>query len=139
MMTALKACTAALVLLLASSAQADQAPTSANVVTLMTRDLAGLPGKEAVMMTVEYLPGGSSLPHRHDAHVFVYVLEGSIVTQVDGQAAMTLTPGQTFYESPADVHRISENASKTEPAKFLVIMVKDKDRPLGRPASAPAG
>ena len=78
------------------------------------------------METVEYAPGGKSPPHRHHAQVFVYVLEGAVRMQVQGLPAVTLGPGGTFYESPDDVHTISENASQTKPAKFLVVMVKDK-------------
>jgi quercetin dioxygenase-like cupin family protein len=103
------------------------------VTPLMTKDLAGLPGKEAVMLTVEVPPGASSTKHRHNANTFVYVLEGSIVMQVEGGKAVTLGPGQTFYESPDDVHTVSKNASDTQPAKFLVFFVKDK----GAPASIP--
>ena len=105
----------------------------ATVHPLLTQALPELPGKEVVMLTVEYLPGGASLPHRHDAEVFVYVLEGSVVMQVDGQKAVTLGPGSTFHEGPADIHRQSRNASTTEPAKFLVFMLKDKDKPATRP------
>src|SRR6185369_15034499 len=100
---------------------------------LMTKELAGLAGKEGVMLTVEYAPGASSTKHRHNAHTFVYVLEGSIVMQVEGGKETTLGPGQTFYESPDDVHSVSKNASNTQPAKFLVFFVKDK----GAPASTP--
>jgi quercetin dioxygenase-like cupin family protein len=105
----------------------------AKVTPLMTKDLAGVPGKEVVMLTVEYLPGGASLPHRHDANVFVYVLEGMLNMQVEGQDAVTLKPGDTFYEGLDDIHRVSANASKTEPVKFLVLMVKDKGKPASRP------
>jgi quercetin dioxygenase-like cupin family protein len=96
------------------------------VTALLTKDLAGLAGKEAAMLTVEYAPGASSTKHRHNANTFVYVLEGSIVMQVEGGPATTLGPGQTFYESPADVHVVSKNASDSQPAKFLVFFVKDK-------------
>ncbi len=105
---------------------APAAVQDAKVTELMTKDLAGLPGKEATMLTVEYAPGASSAKHRHNANTFVYVLEGSIVMQVEGSKAVTLGPGQTFYESPADVHAVSKNASDTQPAKFLVFFVKDK-------------
>jgi quercetin dioxygenase-like cupin family protein len=91
--------------------------------------LAGLPGKEGVMLTVEYPPGASSTTHRHNANTFVYVLEGSIVMQVEGGKEVTLGPGQTFYESPDDVHVVSKNASNSQPAKFLVFFVKDKGAP----------
>jgi quercetin dioxygenase-like cupin family protein len=103
------------------------------VTPLMTKELAGLPGKEGVMLTVEYPPGASSSKHRHNAHTFVYVLEGSIVMQVEGGKAVTLGPGQTYYESPDDIHTVSKNASDSQPAKFLVFFVKDK----GAPASIP--
>ena len=104
------------------------------VTPLMTRELVGTPGKEATMITVEYAPGWSSAEHRHDAHTFVYVLEGSVVMAVRGGKEVTLGPGQTFYESPDDVHSVSRNASTTKPARFLVFFVKDKDKPLSTPA-----
>jgi quercetin dioxygenase-like cupin family protein len=99
----------------------------------MSKDLSGIAGKEGVMLTVEYAPGGTSAAHRHNAHTFVYVLEGSIVMQVRGGKEVTLGPGQTFYESPEDIHSVSRNASSTEPAKFLVFFVKEK----GAAASVP--
>jgi quercetin dioxygenase-like cupin family protein len=105
----------------------------AKVTPLLSKDLAGVAGKEIIMSTVEYLPGGQSAAHRHDANVMVYVLEGSLTMQVDGHDPVTLNPGDTFYESPDDVHRVSANASKTEPARFLVIMVKDKGKAPTRP------
>ena len=103
---------------------------------LMTRDLAGIPGKEAVVLTVEVGPGQASKPHRHDANVFVYVLEGSLIMQVKGGAPVTLHPGDTYYENPTDIHTVSQNASKTEPARFLVFIVKDKGAPVTRPVAA---
>jgi quercetin dioxygenase-like cupin family protein len=103
------------------------------VTPLMARDLVGTAGKEATMITVEYAPGWSSAEHRHDAHTFVYVLEGSVVMAVRGGKEVTLGPGQTFYESPDDVHSVSRNASTTKPARFLVFFVKDKDKPLSTP------
>lgn len=106
----------------------------AKVTTLLTRDLAGIPGKEGSMLTVEYAPGASSAIHRHNANTFVYVLEGSVVMQVKGGPEVTLGPGQTFYESPDDIHTVSKNASATKPAKFLVFFVKEK----GAPGTVPA-
>jgi quercetin dioxygenase-like cupin family protein len=100
------------------------------VTSLMSKDLPDFPGKEAVMITVEYPPGGSDPIHRHNAHAFVYVLEGSVVMQVQGGKEVTLTPGQTFYEGPDDVHVVGRNASTTRPAKFLVLLVKDKGAPI---------
>jgi quercetin dioxygenase-like cupin family protein len=97
---------------------------------LMSKDITGCPGKEATMATVEYAPGGSDVIHRHNAHAFVYVLEGKVVMQVQGGKPLTLGPGQTFYEGPEDVHLVGRNASDTESAKFLVIFVKDKGAPL---------
>ena len=102
----------------------------AEVVPLMSRDLTDIPGKEVVMLTVTYPPGASDPVHRHNAHAFVYVLEGSVVMQVKGGKEVTLTPGQTFYEGPDDIHVVGRNASKTSPAKFLVLMVKDKLSPM---------
>jgi quercetin dioxygenase-like cupin family protein len=99
------------------------------VTPLMTKDLTGIAGKEGVMLTVEYAPGASDNMHRHNAHTFVYVLEGSVVMQVKGGKQVTLGPGQTFYESPEDIHTIGRNASNTKPAKFLVFFVKDKGAP----------
>jgi quercetin dioxygenase-like cupin family protein len=115
-----------------ASLAADSAVPDGVVTELMKRDLASDPKQEALMITVTYRPGGASVPHRHDAQVFVYVLEGEITMQVDGKAMMTLRPGQTFYEGPSDIHRISANTSKTAPAKILVFMIKDKDRPASR-------
>jgi quercetin dioxygenase-like cupin family protein len=99
------------------------------VTPIMGQDLARLPGKEGVILTVEYAPGASSAKHRHNAHTFVYVLEGAVVMQVTGGEAVTLGPGQTFYESPNDIHLVSKNASDSQPAKFLVFFVKDKGAP----------
>jgi quercetin dioxygenase-like cupin family protein len=99
------------------------------VTPLLEKDLVGLAGKQGVMLTVEVPPGASSGKHRHNASTFVYVLEGSLVMQVEGGEAVTLGPGETFYESPADVHVVSRNASATAPAKFLVFFVKDKGLP----------
>jgi len=106
----------------------------AKVTPLLLKDLTGIPGKEALMITVEYAPGATDAIHRHNAHVFVYVLEGSVVMQVRGGEEVTLVPGQTFYEGPQDVRVVGRNASKTEPAKFLVFFVKDKGVPPLVPA-----
>jgi quercetin dioxygenase-like cupin family protein len=105
------------------------APEAAATV-LMTKDLADMPGKEAISFIVDFPPGSVDPVHRHDAHAFIYVLEGSIVMGVKGGKEVTLTPGQTFYEGPNDIHTVGRNASKTKPAKFLVTMVKDKGAPL---------
>jgi len=105
----------------------------AEVAPLMSRDLNDIPGKEVVMITVTYPPGSSDPVHRHYAHAFVYVLEGSVVMQVKGGKEVTLTPGQTFYEGPDDIHVVGRNASKTQPAKFLVVMLKDKGSPIQVP------
>jgi quercetin dioxygenase-like cupin family protein len=102
----------------------------AKVTPLMSKDLADFPGKEGLMIMVEYPPGSSDPIHRHNAHAFLYVLEGSIVMQLKGGKEVTLTPGQTFYEGPDDVHVVDRNASKTKPAKFVVFLVKNKDAPV---------
>ena len=96
------------------------------VTSLVQKELADISGKEVLMLVVDYSPGGADPVHRHNAHAFVYVLEGSIVMQVRGGKEVTLTPGQTFYEGPSDVHTVGRNASSTEPAKFLVVLLKDK-------------
>ena len=102
----------------------------AQVTPLMSKDLADFPGKEGLMITVVYPPGSSDPIHRHNAHAFVYVLEGSIVMQVKGGKEVTLTPGQSFYEGPNDIHVVGRNASTTKPAKFVVFLVKNKDAPV---------
>ena len=102
----------------------------ANVTNLLSKDLPNLPGQEGLMITVDYPPGSVDPVHRHNANAFVYVLEGTIVMQVRGGKEVTLTPGQTFYEGPADVHVVGRNASKTKPAKFVVFLVKDKGAPV---------
>ena len=128
---------ALLALLLFGAGAGGAAAPDALVHALMARDLIGLPGKEVVMETVVYPPGGKSPPHRHNAQVFVYGLEGSLRMQVQGSPAVTIGPGDTFYEGPEDVHILSENASKTQPAKFLVVMLRDKAaRTAGRQAAA---
>lgn len=112
-----------------ASTRADAAP-EAKVTPLMTKDLADIAGKEGLMLVVDYPPGAVDPVHRHNAHGFIYVLEGSIVMGVRGGKDVTLTPGQTFYEGPTDVHTIGRNASKTKPAKFVVFLVKEKGAPV---------
>ena len=114
------------VLAYAVLAHGEPSATKVQAATLVTKDLPEFPGKEAMLATVEYPPGAASPPHRHDAHVFVYVLEGRYATQVAGGERVVLEPGQTFYENPADEHVVSANASATESAKILVFMLKDK-------------
>jgi quercetin dioxygenase-like cupin family protein len=96
------------------------------VTPLLLKELADIPGKEVLVITVDFPPGGADPVHRHDAHGFIYVLEGSIVMQVRGGKEVTLTSGQTFYEGPDDVHTVGRNASTTQPAKFLVLLLKNK-------------
>ena len=100
------------------------------VTELMTKKLTEIPGKEVLMISVEYPPGGSDPIHRHNASAFVYVLEGSIVMQVKGGKQVTLRPGETFYEGPDDVHVVGRNASTTKPAKFVVLLIKDPGTPV---------
>jgi uncharacterized protein YbjT (DUF2867 family)/quercetin dioxygenase-like cupin family protein len=102
----------------------------AKVTELFSKDLTNLPGKEGLMLLIEYPPGSTDPIHRHNAHGFIYVLEGSIVMQVRGGKEVTLTPGQTFYEGPGDIHVVGRNASDTKPAKFVVVFVKDKGAPV---------
>ena len=110
------------------------AAQEAKVTPLMSKDLTNLPGNVGQMITVEYPPGSSDPIHRHNAHAFVYVLEGSIVMQVRGGKEVTLTPGQTFYEGPDDVQVVGRNASETKPAKFVVFLVKDNGAAILVPA-----
>ena len=107
----------------------------AKVTDLMSKDLPNLPGKEGLMITVDYPPGSVDPIHRHNANAFVYVLEGTIVMQVRGGKEVTLTAGQTFYEGPDDVHTVGRNASKTKPAKFVVFLVKEKGAPVFVPTN----
>ncbi|OAJ61739.1 cupin [Paraburkholderia ginsengiterrae] len=106
------------------------AAPEAAVTPLFTQPLNDYPGKEALMITVTYPPGAVDPVHRHHAHAFIYVLQGSIVMQVKGGKEVTLTPGQTFYEGPDDIHTVGRNASQTEPAKFIVLLLKDKGAPV---------
>jgi quercetin dioxygenase-like cupin family protein len=124
---------AKLVLCLAWLTSGSLLAQEAKVTPLLSKDLTDLPGKEGLMIVVDYPPGSSDPIHRHNAHAFVYVLEGSIVMQVKGGKEVTLTPGQTFYEGPEDIHVIGRNASKTKPAKFVVFLVKDKGAPVLTP------
>ncbi len=121
----------ALACLISSTLMAQEA----KVTELLSKDLTNLPGKEGLMVVVEYPPGSTDPIHRHNAHGFIYVLEGSIVMQVRGGKEVTLTPGQTLYEGPDDVHVVGRNASKTKPAKFVVFFVKDKGAPVVVPAN----
>ena len=107
----------------------------AQVTPLMSKDLADFPGKEGLMITVVYPPGASDPIHRHNAHAFVYVLEGSVVMQLKGGKEITLTPGQTFYEGPNDIHTVGRNASTTKPAKFIVVLLKNKGAPVVLPVN----
>jgi quercetin dioxygenase-like cupin family protein len=119
-----------LVCLMSVTLQPKDQLKEAKVTPLFSKDLPELPGKEGLMITVEYPPGSTDPIHRHNAHGFIYVLEGSIVMQVRGGKEVTLTPGQTFYEGPDDVHVVGRNASQTKPAKFVVFFVKDKGAPI---------
>ena len=112
--------------------KASAVPTQpmAQVSALMTKALSDYPGKEGMMILVTYPPGSVDPVHRHDAHAFVYVLEGSIVMGLKGSKEVTLGPGQTFYEGPDDVHTVGRNASHTKPARFLVFLLKDQNKPV---------
>ena len=118
--------TALVLVLSAQLTQAADAAPQPVVTPVMLKDLADVPGKEMLMITVEYPPGAVESIHRHDAYAFLYVLEGSIIEQVRGGKEVTLTPGETFYEGPNDVHTVGRNASTTKPAKFVVVLLKKK-------------
>jgi quercetin dioxygenase-like cupin family protein len=117
------------VFIFSTVAAAPEAP-QAKVTELFSKDLKEFPGKEGLMITVEYPPGCVDPVHRHNAHGFIYVLEGSIIMQVKGGKEVTLKPGDTFYEGPDDIHTVGRNASNTEPAKFVVFWVKNKGAPI---------
>jgi quercetin dioxygenase-like cupin family protein len=120
-----------MLLLILASVVVDTADAQeAKVTPLMSKELKEGPGKEGLMIVVEYPPGSSDPIHRHNANAYVYVLEGSVVMQVKGGKQVTLTPGQTFYEGPDDIHVVGRNASSTRPAKMLVFLVKDKGAPV---------
>ena len=106
---------------------------AADVKQLMAKPLPDLPGKEAVMLEVSYPPGAKDTVHRHDAHALVYVLEGTIQMQLQGGPLVTLKPGDTFYEGPNDVHVVGRNASDSEPARFVVVLLKRQGAPVLTP------
>src|SRR4026209_2348950 len=108
----------------ALAAQFAPAAPQPDVKQIMSKPLTDISGKEGLVLTVTYPPGGADPIHRHDAHAFVYVLEGSVVMQLKGTEPVTLLPGQ---------HLVGRNASKTEPAKFLVVFVKNKGAPILTP------
>ncbi len=128
----------ALMSLLVCAADTGSGKPAVAVQELMTRDLVAASGKEVRMLTVEYPGGGASRPHRHDAQVFVYVLSGRVKMQVAGSPQVTLGPGEAFYEGPDDVHTVSANASQSEPARILVVMVRDKGKPLSTDVASQA-
>lgn len=113
---------------------ATSAPPPPTVKPVMKQALPDYPGKEIVVLEVEYPPGGADPVHRHDAHGVVYVLEGTVVMGVKGGKEVTLTPGQVFHEGPADIHTVGRNASQDKPAKFVVFLLKE----TGKPALLPA-
>ena len=119
----------------ALAAQFAPAAPPPDVKEIMSKPLTDIPGKEGLVLTVTYPPGGADEIHRHDAHAFVYVLEGSIIEGVRGGKEVTLTPGQSFYEGPNDVHTVGRNASSTKPAKFVVLLLKKKGVDAVLPAS----
>lgn len=123
------------ILLLATLMAASVMAQDAQVTPLLSKDLPEFPGKEALMISVMYPPGAHDPIHRHNAHAFLYVVEGSVVMQVKGGKEVTLTPGQSFYEGPNDIHTIGRNVSSTQPAKFIVVLIKDKGAPVLQPVS----
>jgi len=124
------------ILLLASVLAGTVLAQDAQVTPLMSKDLPEFPGKEGLMISVVYPPGAKDPIHRHHAHAFLYVLEGSVVMQVKGGKELTLTPGQSFYEGPNDIHTVGRNASSTQPAKFIVVLLKEKGAPVLEPINS---
>ncbi len=121
------------IVLLTILSTASAAQQSAATILLQT-DLPDIEGREAVVLEVVYPPGVASASHRHNAHTFVYVLEGTVEMQVAGGELLKLVAGQTFYETPNDIHSVSRNASDTEPAKILVVFIKQAGAPMTVPA-----
>ncbi|RZT42994.1 cupin domain-containing protein [Cupriavidus agavae] len=133
-MKALVSMTSALALSVLMAAPPARAATDdVQVKDLIVKPLPDYPGKEGQMIVVEYGPGAADPVHRHDAHGFIYVLEGSIVMGVKGGKEVTLKPGDTFYEGPDDIHTVGRNASKTKPAKFVVFLLKKQGAPILTP------
>jgi quercetin dioxygenase-like cupin family protein len=128
---------ASLLLALCAAGYAHAAPPEPVVTALGTKALPDMPGKEILMLQVDYPPGAADPLHRHDAHAMVYVLEGSVVMGVKGGKEVTLKPGETFYEGPQDVHTVGRNASKTRPARFVVFLLKDQGKPALIPLQHP--
>lgn len=126
---------AALVAVLLCAAGGRLTAQQAEVTPLMTKELADIPGKEALMITVVYPPGPGDPVHRHNAHAFIYVLEGSVVMQLKGGKPVTVKAGQTFYEGPDDIHLVGRSASSTKPAKLLVLLVKNQGAPVVVPVN----
>ena len=119
--------------IVAMSCGVAQSSSDTQVKELFVKPLADFPGKEALMLEVNYPPGGMDEIHRHDAHAFVYVLEGAIRMQVKGQPEKTLKKGETYYEGPDDIHLVGRNASATEPARFVVVLIKNQGAPVVLP------
>lgn len=117
-------------LLLVLCAEKNASAQQPRIATLLSKDLYGVPNREITMLTVTFAPGEVDAIHRHNAQVVVYVLEGSVVMQIKGGPERTLSPGQTFYEGPNDVHTVGRNASTKREAKFLVFFVKKKGDPI---------
>src|SRR6266478_1196953 len=92
---------------------------------LLVQPLTGFDNRNAVVLEVEYAPGAGSSPHRHPGPTFGYVLEGSVVIQIDQNRPVTYTQGQMWYEAPMQAHRISRNASRFQPAKMLAFVIAE--------------
>ena len=118
----------------AAPAMAQQPAPATKVTTLIKQVMADVPGREVMVITLDIPPGGGSAPHRHPGHhVFGYVLEGSYKIKLDQGPETILTKGQTFYEAPGQLHAVSANASQTEPAKVLAVIVAESGKPITVP------
>ena len=112
------------------------APLRETVTVAADEPIPNLPGKRLVSHIVDYPPGASSAPHRHarSAFIYAYVLSGEIRSQVDDGPARVYRAGETWFESPGSYHRVSANASDTEPARLLAVFIVDAaDEPLTIP------
>ena len=103
------------------------------VTPVQNQGLPDLPGKKLVMAVVSYEPGGASQAHRHAGSVFAYVLEGEIVSQLEGHPPVTYKVGESWYEPPLTPHLVSRNASSTKPVKLLAVLVLDEHGAIKEP------
>ncbi len=126
-MHAIAACFAAIAMFTPAKGD-DKAPLRETVAPLFRHAISNIPGKSFVAVRVDYAPGAKSAAHRHapSAFVFAYVLSGAIRSAVDDEPAKIYHTGESWFEAPGARHKVSENASATEPAQLLAVFVVDE-------------